>query len=1188
MPKDKTKVLEELNDIQKGINTRNFIDMLFGDNPEMARLSAKTAELKKAFEADDEQKRHDAMKEAYHASLYYEMMKRETNEADDWNPSSAAGKTKIKSARHLREFIEEYDPDIAQTAQSEFRQANKNHVYSATAMTLADRSQSAIDMQKLAPVLKQREQLHQQRTSLAAANKLVDRQQNELEQDILAFENDKRNNIKENHFQRLSDINKGLHKQRKGNLILHPSAELKNLNKKEVSLEKALKNSDGNINDPKVIEKMKEAYTASLEYELAKRKGNAQADWQSGISMRREHISAARDLRKYIAENYPELAQAANRDFLDRCKNSDTAKIVAGYTQNTIKNNMELKKAELADDRTELERKQNMLRREQSRQANIDYDEKNAKKFDDKLTEIEKGLNVRHKGGVAGRATTEMQSLRTANTELKKTLAEVNGNVNDPIVVEAMYNAYKESLRYETLKRENDTSHSWKPDTNMGKRRIESSRKLREFVIEHCPDAALRAANDFISESKGKKYAKTAEVLAKANREDINISLQSQKEKFECIQTDIDAMREELQAKQQYLKHEQKDFKLRQQQEQARQQHEFEEKERRQAAAKRREEMYTKKSMGSRFSNEMKQLIKANNELDLAVEAADGNVNDKNVEKAMEKAYRKSLEYELAKRKDNDKETWTPVTETGKTHINAARSLREYIEMHRPDVAKKTVESFVSDKYSRYSQTINVIAQNARHSIAAVQENLEDTEKTDYFDVMKKIGQSRREIADERKKSEQAVAESQKLRGEMNGYSEVQDPEKKKEFAKQREELNKQRMVIIKRETALDVREEEKKEETKIDQEIRNDIPLDENKIDNEEKKPEQEFIEVKANEQEKEIKLEEKNEAVPEKHEEHKKEPEQEEQKQNIPNKQNEIALDEKKVLYESVLAEERQEILSKLESFSEQKLHHENIKQEDYKKTVAEAMAIQKMSEQYKNGIMYENGFEMQKNSFAEEMQEHPNFNTMVSLRTPKQLLERMDNNESIQQEMEKTKYTPGINLDNFVKSYKDQKIYDMSKREFREMVLDTRKMLQKDIKQSADKGQEKEQIQGIFALTALNALNFKSSDPKESLQLKKQGKLNRLHCWNDNLENLMHHLKNDFSNQLEFQSMLKTHGTQKLTEMALKDDGRQLSAVMVGAKTTQKVSDEQKQPVELEEKKVIVNKTEKKLEKKLSNQN
>ena len=75
-------------------------------------------------------------------------------------------------------------------------------------------------------------------------------------------------------------------------------------------------------------------------YELAKRKGDASEEWHPSSEMGRERMASARDIRKFVAENHPEIAEEANREFLEKHtgkSNYAAAQAVAGYTDKTIK-----------------------------------------------------------------------------------------------------------------------------------------------------------------------------------------------------------------------------------------------------------------------------------------------------------------------------------------------------------------------------------------------------------------------------------------------------------------------------------------------------------------------------------------------------------------------------------------------------------------------------------------------------------------------------------------------------------------------------------------------------------------------------------------------------------------------------------------------------------------------------------
>lgn len=139
MPKEYDSVIsEELSDISKGLRKRHRTGVSGMESTEMMQLRNRTDELAEAFGSGNETNREKKLKDAYKASLNYEMMKRENHEEYDWEPDSVMGKERMKSAKRLRELVMEYFPELAQQAITEFREEKKNHKYAAAAAAVAD------------------------------------------------------------------------------------------------------------------------------------------------------------------------------------------------------------------------------------------------------------------------------------------------------------------------------------------------------------------------------------------------------------------------------------------------------------------------------------------------------------------------------------------------------------------------------------------------------------------------------------------------------------------------------------------------------------------------------------------------------------------------------------------------------------------------------------------------------------------------------------------------------------------------------------------------------------------------------------------------------------------------------------------------------------------------------------------
>ena len=806
MPKEYDSVIsEELADISKGLRKRHRTGVSGTASAEMMQLRNRTDELAEAFGSGNETNREKKIKEAYKASLNYEMMKRQEHEEYDWQPDSDMGKERIRSARQLRQLLSEYFPELAQQAISEFREEKKNHKYASAANAVSDYASADADNGRLASVSEQRAKLNAKRKIVRDSEIFVNDKKKALESRQKEFEDAKKIQADTECSSRLAQIKNGLNKLHSGSVAGLPSSEMRKLRKAERSLEKALKKSDGNVNDPAVVRKMKAAYKASLNYELARRKDDASGEWHPSTEMGRDRMAAARDIRKLVAEDHPEIAEEANKEFLEKyVGKSDfaSAQAVADYTDKTIKVNKERLQKENIRERAELARKQAQLDRDLAAEAKKEHDLKKA----DRLNEIDKGLNAVHRGKVAGTASSEMKALREANSELNVALRSAEGNVNDLAVVEAMYKAYKASLNYETLKRKNDMSPDFRPSTRMGAERLEASRRLREFVIEHCPDMAQKAARDHVFERRGKDYGKTAEAVAKSDQDSIDLYLLKQQTDLKNADLELDIRAEEMRRRNNDLGLQKNDLELQQMQEEARRQKVLDDQQRMAQSKKISESLYAKRKgfMTGTASDEMKALRQAKYKMDHAVDVADGDLTDPRAEAAMIAAYKASMKYELYKRQNDAGASWTPSTDMGKKRMEASREIREYVASKRPDLAEKAGNDFLEDyKFHKYNKALSTVVNYTKPLIAAAKKEKEnEPEKSVQADF-----EARRElIARQRIKIEAGIMTCERIRAQISGTENNLAPEKRQEFAKQQEELDKQKMALLRRQGELELR----------------------------------------------------------------------------------------------------------------------------------------------------------------------------------------------------------------------------------------------------------------------------------------------------------------------------------------------------------------------------------------------
>ena len=206
----------------------------------------------------------------------------------------------------------------------------------------------------------------------------------------------------------------------------------------------------------------------------------------------------------------------------------------------------------------------------------------------------------------------------------------------------------------------------------MGIERLDSSRRLREFVIEHCPDIAQKAARDFAFEHRGKKYGKTAESVAKSDQDSIDLHLLKQQSDLKNADVELNIRGIEVERRNADIELQRHDLELQKMQEAVRGQKMLDEQQRRSQSAKIREGLYAKHKgfMTGKSSDEMKEMRQANYRMDHAINASDGDFNDPKAEAAMIAAYKASMKYELYKRQNDAGASWTPSTDMGKSVWN--------------------------------------------------------------------------------------------------------------------------------------------------------------------------------------------------------------------------------------------------------------------------------------------------------------------------------------------------------------------------------------------------------------------------------------------------------------------------------------------------------------------------------------
>ena len=652
---------------------------------------------------------------------------------------------------------------------------------------------------------------------------IIDDQERAVELQQKEFDESKKKQAESEREQRFAEIRSGLNKLHSGNVAGLPSSGMRKLRKAESSMEKALNEAGGNVNDPMVVQSMKAVYLASMDYELARRKEDASEEWHPSSEMGRGRMASARDIRKFVAENHPEIAEEANREFVERYtgkSNQAAAQAVADYTDKTIKENKERLQRENIRERTELTRKQAVLDRKRAAEAKKEHELKKI----DRLDEIDKGLNAVHRGKVAGTASSEMKALRQANTDLKASLRAAEGNVNDPAVLESMYNAYKASLNYETLKRKNDTSPDFRPSTRMDIERLDASRRLREFVIEHCPDIAQKAARDFAFEHRGKKYGKTAETVAKSNQDSIDLYLIKQQSDLKNADTELNVRAEEAKRRNIDIELQRRDLALQQMQESVREQKKLDEQQRKSQSAKIHEGLYAKHKdfMTGTASDEMKELRQANYRMDHAINASDGDLNDPKAEAAMVAAYKASMKYELYKRQNDVGASWTPSTDMGKKRMESSRDIREYIAMKRPDLAEKAGNEFLNEyKNHRYNKALSVVVNYTKPFIAAAKKEKENETR---LPNQAEFEAKREFIARQRIKIEAGIMACERVKAQISGTELTLDSKKQQEYAKQQEELDKQKTVLLRRQGELEIRPDA--EVPDVQAQIVNEVPV--------------------------------------------------------------------------------------------------------------------------------------------------------------------------------------------------------------------------------------------------------------------------------------------------------------------------------------------------------------------------
>ncbi len=576
-------------------------------------------------------------------------------------------------------------------------------------------------------------------------------------------------------------------------------------------------------------------------------------------------------------------------------------------------------------------------------------------------------------------------------------------------------------------------------------------------------------------------------------------------------------------------------------------------------------------------SDEMKELRQADRRMNSAISSAGGDLKDPKAEAAMMAAYKASLNYELLKRKNDAGASWTPGTDMGKQRMESARALREYVAEKRPDLAEKAGNEFLRDnKEHKYAKSLNAVVNYTKPFIkAGYEQKKNETEplKQAEFDAR------REKIANARSRIEEGLITCERVRTQMSGQTLELKPERKAEFDKQQQELDRQKKDLLRRQGEIELRPDadlpeinaqviQNEPENAKDEEphpeeaqpveqpdvIKNadNIGDLENAviINNEvvEKAPEKKAEEIVG-----ERKPEKKPEPVQPKAEDQieKAEPEikaqPEPEKPKTPEQQR----------YEKLLQDEKGAVMGRLSAFAEDRKNGVEINKESYKKTVADALAVEKLQSLYdEKGQMFEKTISTQEQLYSQFSARDAHFERFTSMREPGQLLERMKNNVSLSEEMSRKKYNPSLHLKGFVKTYKDQELSKMSETEFVEMVQDSKVIMREDIRRNAGKVSDEAMNEKLAVFAAFNAIS--PTDPKTG-QLKANGKVHRLRNYNFELDDVLG--EDGLSagkNNPAFMSLAKKYGTEKLTGMALEGSGQKLSAEFIQASVKQK-SDE-----------------------------
>ena len=259
----------------------------------------------------------------------------------------------------------------------------------------------------------------------------------------------------------------------------------------------------------------------------------------------------------------------------------------------------------------------------------------------------------------------------------------------------------------------------------------------------------------------------------------------------------------------------------------------------------------------------------------------------------------------------------------------------------------------------------------------------------------------------------------------------------------------------------------------------------------------------------------------------------------------------------YEQFLKGEKESIVQKLVSFEKDRENGVKTDREAYKKTVAEAMAVEKLESMYKeNGRMFEKTFETQKKLYADFNSKNAHFERFTSMREPGQIIERMMNGKNLSAEMEQKKYDPSLTLNGFIKQYKEKEFKDMSRTEFDEIVQDSKTILREDIRRSAGKVSEEEMNVKLARFATFVAI---SPIDQNTGSIRENGTVNKLRKTNFDLDDVLgKEGLSDGRNDPGFKSLLKKHGTEKLMEMALDGDGQKLASELIHAGVRQKADE------------------------------